>query len=256
VNARDAMPQGGRLSIETANVALDETVGESHFDVRPGSYVMLAVSDTGIGMDAATKAQVFEPFFTTKERGKGTGLGLSTVFGIVKQSGGSIYLYSEPGVGTTFKIYFPFAEGPLGRTEQASAETRGGQGCETILLVEDEEQVREVAAAILRAAGFHVLAAAAPADAILVCEESPERIDLLLTDVIMPRMNGRQLAERIRLLRPEVRVLYMSGYTDDMILSNGTLAAGASFIQKPMMPDSLTRKVRDVLDRPADSPIG
>jgi len=253
VNARDAMPQGGRLSIETANVALDETAGQNHFDVRPGSYVMLAVSDTGVGMDAATKAQVFEPFFTTKERGKGTGLGLSTVFGIVKQSGGSIYLYSEPGVGTTFKIYFPLAEGPLGRTERPSAETRGARGSETILLVEDEEQVREVAAAILRAAGFHVLVAATPAEAILLCEESPERIDLLLTDVIMPKLNGRQLAERIRLLRPEVGVLYMSGYTDDMILNNGTLEVGASFIQKPMMPDSLTRKVRDVLDRPADS---
>jgi len=256
VNARDAMPQGGRLSIETANVTLDETAGETHFDVQPGSYVMLAVSDTGVGMDAATKARVFEPFFTTKERGKGTGLGLSTVFGIVKQSGGSIYFYSEPGVGTTFKIYVPCAEGSPGSPERPSPEVRGARGTETILLVEDEEQVREVAGAILRAAGFHVLVAASPSEAVLLCEESPERIDLVLTDVIMPKMNGRQLAERLRSLRPEIRVLFMSGYTDDMILQNGILELGASFIQKPMMPDALTRKVRDVLDRPAEKRLG
>jgi len=253
VNARDAMPQGGRLNLETANVTLDEATGESDFDVRPGSYVMLAVSDTGVGMDAATKARVFEPFFTTKERGKGTGLGLSTVFGIVKQSGGTIYVYSEPGVGTAFKIYIPRVEGSHAPAERVPAEARGARGTETILLVEDEDQVREVAGAILRAAGFHVLMAATPAEAILLCEGSPERIDLVLTDVIMPKMNGRQLAERILSLRPEVRMLFMSGYTDDMILHNGILELGASFIQKPVTPDSLTRKVRDVLDRPADS---
>jgi len=253
VNARDAMPQGGRLNLETANVTLDEATGESDFGVRPGSYVMLAVSDTGVGMDAATKARVFEPFFTTKERGKGTGLGLSTVFGIVKQSGGTIYVYSEPGVGTAFKIYIPRVEGSLAPVERVPAEARGARGTETILLVEDEDQVREVAGAILRAAGFHVLMAATPAEAILLCEGSPERIDLVLTDVIMPKMNGRQLAERILRLRPEIRMLFMSGYTDDMILHNGILELGASFIQKPVTPDSLTRKVRDVLDRPADS---
>ncbi len=253
VNARDAMPHGGRLNIETANVTLDESVGETHFDVRPGSYVMLAVSDTGVGMDAATKARVFEPFFTTKERGKGTGLGLSTVFGIVKQSGGNIYFYSEPEVGTTFKVYFPRADGKLASPEEPSAGARGARGTETILLVEDEEQVREVAGTILRAAGFHVLVAATPAEAILLCEKSPEHVDLVLTDVIMPKMNGRQVAERVRELRPGVRVLFMSGYTDDMILSNGILELGASFIQKPMTPDSLTRKVREVLDRPVES---
>jgi len=253
VNARDAMPQGGRLNLETANVTLDEATGESDFGVRPGSYVMLAVSDTGVGMDAATKARVFEPFFTTKERGKGTGLGLSTVFGIVKQSGGTIYVYSEPGVGTAFKIYIPRVEGSQAPVQRVPAEARGARGTETILLVEDEDQVREVAGAILRAAGFHVLMAATPAEAILLCEGSPERIDLVLTDVIMPKMNGRQLAERILRLRPEIRMLFMSGYTDDMILHNGILELGASFIQKPVTPDSLTRKVRDVLDRPADS---
>ncbi len=254
VNARDAMPRGGRLAIETANVTLDEGAAATHFDVRSGSYVMLAVSDTGEGMDAATQSRVFEPFFTTKERGKGTGLGLSTVFGIVKQSGGTIYLYSEPGVGTTFKLYFPRVEGNPDRSEHpAPRPSRGARGTETVLLVEDEEHVREVAGTILREAGFHVLVAASPGEALLLCEQSPERIDLLVTDVIMPKMNGRQLAERILDLRPGIRVLFMSGYTDDVVLSQGILEFGASFIQKPITPDSLTTKVRDVLDRPQAS---
>ena len=252
VNARDAMPQGGRLTLETANVVLEETA-EHHFDVTPGSYVMLAVSDTGHGMDEATQARVFEPFFTTKERGKGTGLGLSTVFGIVKQSGGNLYVYSEPGVGSTFKVYFPCAH-PGAVASPVSTHSGGARGNETILLVEDEENVREVANRILQQAGFHVLQASSPAEAILLCEQNPERIDLVLTDVIMPRMNGRQLAERLRTLRPGIRVLFMSGYTDDVILQNGVLELGTHFIQKPITPDSLTRKVRDVLDMESELP--
>jgi len=247
VNARDAMPQGGRLTLETANVVLDGTAAEHHFDVTPGSYVMLAVSDTGHGMDEATRARAFEPFFTTKERGKGTGLGLSTVFGIVKQSGGNLYVYSEPGVGTTFKVYFPCA--PDGAAaSRVSSRSGGARGNETILLVEDEENVREVANRILQQAGFHVLKASSPDEAIVLCEQNTERVDLVLTDVIMPRMSGRLLAERLRTLRPGIRVLFMSGYTDDVILQNGVLELGTHFIQKPITPDSLTRKVRDVLD--------
>jgi len=253
VNARDAMPQGGRLTLETANVVLDGTAAEHHFDVTPGCYVMLAVSDTGHGMDEATRARVFEPFFTTKERGKGTGLGLSTVFGIVKQSGGNLYVYSEPGVGTTFKVYFPCArDGAV--ASPVSSHSGGARGHETILLVEDEENVREVANRILCQAGFHVLKASSPAEAILLCGQNPERIDLVLTDVIMPRMSGRLLAERLRTLRPGIRVLFMSGYTDDVILQNGVLELDAHFIQKPITPDSLTRKVRDVLDLPSERP--
>jgi len=247
VNARDAMPQGGRLTLETANVVLDGTAAEHHFDVTPGSYVMLAVSDTGHGMDEATRARAFEPFFTTKERGKGTGLGLSTVFGIVKQSGGNLYVYSEPGVGTTFKVYFPCA--PDGAAaSRVSSRSGGARGNETILLVEDEENVREVANRILQQAGFHVLKASSPDEAIVLCGQNTERVDLVLTDVIMPRMSGRLLAERLRTLRPGIRVLFMSGYTDDVILQNGVLELGTHFIQKPITPDSLTRKVRDVLD--------
>ncbi len=236
VNARDAMPQGGRLTLETANVVLDGTAAEHHFDVTPGSYVMLAVSDTGHGMDEATRARAFEPFFTTKERGKGTGLGLSTVFGIVKQSGGNLYVYSEPGA-------------PDGAAaSRVSSRSGGARGNETILLVEDEENVREVANRILQQAGFHVLKASSPDEAIVLCGQNTERVDLVLTDVIMPRMSGRLLAERLRTLRPGIRVLFMSGYTDDVILQNGVLELGTHFIQKPITPDSLTRKVRDVLD--------
>jgi len=248
VNARDAMPRGGRLTLETANVTLDESDAEAGLDCAPGRYVMVAVSDTGIGMDAATKARVFEPFFTTKERGKGTGLGLSTVFGIVKQSGGGIYLYSEPGMGTTFKVFLPCAGERVAQERHAVA-TPGARGSETILLVEDEEQVRDVATRILEVAGFRVLTAASAAEALLLVEESAQPIDLLLTDVIMPRMNGRELAQRLMRLQPGLRVLFMSGYTDDVVLNNGVLEKGTHFIQKPVMGDSLTRKVREVLDR-------
>jgi len=253
VNARDAMPDGGRISIRTEAVELDEELAGSRLEVTPGPYVMLSVSDTGAGMDKETQARIFEPFFTTKEQGKGTGLGLSTAFGIVKQSGGSIWLYSELGSGTTFKIYLPRVAGGTALLPTATSELPRGD--ETILLVEDEEQVRVVAASILRRAGYSVLAAGSPGEAISLAEHATGRIDLLVTDVIMPKMNGRLLAERIVAGQPGIKVLFMSGYTDDVILHHGVLDGAVAFLQKPLTRDSLTRRVRQVLDgSPAGGP--
>ncbi|MBW2056450.1 MAG: PAS domain-containing protein [Deltaproteobacteria bacterium] len=249
VNARDAMPQGGRLTIETANVTLDEGYARQHPGVTPGGYVMLAISDTGAGMADEVKEHIFEPFFTTKDVGKGTGLGLATCYGIVKQSGGNIWVYSEPGLGTTFKIYLPRIDGQGEAMERHSREGYPPRGSETVLLVEDELSVRNVTAGTLRAQGYTVLEASDGKEALAVARQHRDRrIDLLLTDVVMPQMGGRALAERLLAERPDTKVLFFSGYPGEAIVHHGVLDRGSAFLQKPFSPAGLAWKVREVLD--------
>ena len=248
VNARDAMPQGGKITIVTENVDLDQTCAGLHIAVKPGAYVMLAVSDTGTGMDAETQQHIFEPFFTTKEVGKGTGLGLATIYGIVKQSGGSIWVYSETGKGTTFKIYLPRVDAEASTSAQVRAHPTTAAN-ETILLVEDEEMVRKLACDILSARGYRVLAAKNGDDAIAICGNHSGRIDLLLTDVVMPGTGGTDVADSIKRRRQEMHVLYMSGYTDDAIVHHGVLDPGTSFIEKPFTADKLVTKVQEALGK-------
>jgi two-component system cell cycle sensor histidine kinase/response regulator CckA len=248
VNARDAMPQGGKLTIEMANADLDVQYTRQHLAVPPGSYVMLAVSDTGCGMDAETQSHLFEPFFTTKDAGKGTGLGLSTVYGIITQSGGTIWVYSELGQGTTFKIYLPRVEAEADRVDLYSPVADTLTESATILLVEDESMVRTLVWRILDQHGYTVLEAPRGADAIAIAEQHDGPIHVLLTDVVMPEMSGHALAEQLAALRPGIQVIYISGYTDGAIVRHGVLAADAIFLQKPFTPNDLVRKVCQVLD--------
>jgi PAS domain S-box-containing protein len=253
VNARDAMPGGGKLTIETANVVLDEKYARRHVSVKPGPCVMLAVTDNGCGMDKETQSHLFEPFFTTKAKEEGTGLGLSTVYGIVKQSGGNIWAYSESGLGTTFKIYLPRVEEAVKTYKPKVVPTVSPGGSETILLVEDEEAVRAIVSKILQNKGYTVLEAHHGHEALQICKDHQGPIHLMVTDVVMPHMSGRELAERLTSLRPELRVLYMSGYPDKAIAHHGVLEAGTSFLQKPFTLSALECKVRDLLDAPPQS---
>jgi signal transduction histidine kinase len=249
LNSRDAMPQGGKLTIETANVELDEVYAQGHVGVRPGFYVRVAVSDTGLGMSPEVRERIFEPFFTTKEKGKGTGLGLSTVYGIVKQSGGSIWAYSEPGVGTVFKVYLPRVDEPLEEERERKKREELPRGGETVLVAEDEEDVRSLVVQILKRQGYKVLEAVNGGEALITCEKHKGKIHLLVTDVVMPGMSGRELTERLLVLHPEMKVLYMSGYTDDTVVRYGVLVGEINFMQKPFSVDTLTKKVREVLEK-------
>jgi PAS domain S-box-containing protein len=249
VNAKDAMPNGGKLTIETANTELDEAYARSHLAVAPGRYVMLSVSDTGVGMSPEVKERIFEPFYTTKEKGKGTGLGLSTVYGIVKQSGGNIWVYSELGQGTTFKIYLPREEEPLEEIREKVVNGELPLGSETVLVAEDEEEVRKLAVRILEKQGYKVLEASQGEEALFISKKHEEPIHLLVTDVVMPGMSGRDLSERLTSLRPEIKILYMSGHSDSAIIHHGVLERGVNLLQKPFTPEALARKVREVLER-------
>jgi len=249
VNARDAMPEGGRLTLETRHVDVAPPSDRQKVELAPGSYEVVSISDTGHGMDAATVARAFEPFFTTKAVGKGTGLGLATAYGIVKQSGGHITIYSEPGIGTTLRIYLPGTEAPES-APVAVEETGARQGTEVVLLSEDDANLRALTRDILESAGYTVLEGQDVEDALRIAEDEDGTIQLLLTDVVMPRMNGRVLADAVKRFRPDVKVLYMSGYTDDAIVHHGVLDPGTALLPKPFTPAALARKVREVLDRP------
>jgi two-component system cell cycle sensor histidine kinase/response regulator CckA len=247
-NARDAMPHGGRLTIETALVDLDSDYEATHGDIEPGVHVLLAISDTGTGMSEQVRKRLFEPFFTTKGAGEGTGLGLATVFGVVKQSRGAIYVYSEEGRGTTFKIYLPVAPSTVAGDGAGSVEPAVRPGSETIVVVEDDESVRELVQLMLSGHGYNVLAAADGESAARLCAEHPNGVDLLLTDVVMPEVNGRVLAERLGAMFPSLRVLFMSGYSDEAVVRHGIIRPNTAFIEKPFSETTLARKVREVLD--------
>jgi len=242
------MPQGGKLTIETAYVNFDEKYTKEHPVARPGSYVMLAISDNGMGMDAEIQARIFEPFFTTKEKGKGTGLGLSTVYGIVKQSNGFIWAYSEPQKGTTFKIYFPRIAGEVPEVSAGGKMDSESLGAETLLVVEDEAPVRALESRVLRDRGYNVLEAQDGMEALGIAREYPGEIHLILTDVIMPGMSGNKLVTRLRSVRPGIKALYISGYTDNAIVHHGMLDSNLAFLQKPFSIENLARKVREVLN--------
>jgi PAS domain S-box-containing protein len=248
LNARDAMPAGGRITLETSDVELDDAYVIEHFGAKAGKYVMLAVTDNGTGIDKKTISHIFEPFFTTKELGKGTGLGLSMVYGIVKQSGGSIWVYSEVGRGTTFKVFLPRADEPVMPPAKPVVAADPMLGHETVLLVEDDPMVRELASEVLRHNGYQVLEASGPSKALEICHQQAGPIHLLLSDVVMPGMNGAEMAGLVEKLRPEIRVLFMSGYTDNVVLQNGSLRKGMFFLQKPFTPSTLGKKVREILD--------
>ena len=248
VNARDAMPQGGKIVIETKNLELDEAYAHQHVSVSPGRYVMLAVSDQGSGMNAETLKHIFEPFYTTKRHEEGTGLGLSTVYGVVKQSGGNVWVYSEVGRGTTFKIYLPQANEVVDARKTETASTEVARGTETVLVAEDEELVRKFVRSILEKSGYTVLEAHHGSEALRVALQHPGLIHLLLTDVVMPLMDGKLLAQRMVDLRPGIRVLFMSGYSENAVVHHGALEAGTAFIEKPFTVESLARKVREALD--------
>jgi CheY-like chemotaxis protein len=246
-NARDAIADVGTISIESSNIVVEEDYCKEHLEFQPGEYVVLAFSDTGLGMDKATIGQIFEPFFTTKPKDQGTGLGLATVFGIVRQNNGFINVYSEPDKGTTFKIYLPRFYGeiemPAGKQEDIPL-----KGTESVLVVEDEAQLLDLAKNSLELYGYNVFTAKSPGDAILLCERSSQKFDLLISDVVMPGMNGKELKERLDMLKPGMKVIFMSGYTADVVAHRGILDEGVNFLQKPFSPRSLARKAREVLN--------
>jgi CheY-like chemotaxis protein len=249
VNARDAMPGGGTIVVETRNVDLDGNYCEEHGSVAEGPYILLSISDTGHGMDRATKDRIFEPFFTTKTQGKGTGLGLSTVYGIVKQSGGNVWVYSEVGRGTTFKIYLPRTASGREESKTVERSPRPTSGCELVLVVEDEGAVRNMLRDSLKSFGYEVLEAGNGGDAIDLCmQRGLEAVRLLVTDVVMPRMSGKELADRLTAIYPEMKVLFISGYTNDAIVHHGVLDRGINFMEKPFSPQALGAKVREILD--------
>jgi CheY-like chemotaxis protein len=249
VNSRDAMPKGGKITIETANQDLDQDYMAGHADMPAGSYVMLAVSDTGSGMSPEVQKHIFEPFFTTKATGQGTGLGLATVYGIVKQSGGYIWAYSEIDQGAVIKVYLPRLDAEVDKVPAGNISSENLRGDETILLVEDEEIVRRLSKKILETCGYTVIEAMDGAEAVEICRRDDQPIDLLLTDVVMPKMSGRQLVQELAGIRPDLDVLFMSGYTDDSIVRHGVIESGENFIQKPFTFNALATKVRSMLDQ-------